>query len=512
MDAKYFIGVDIGTTSTKAIVFSETGAVKGADNQEYPLLMPQLGWAEQEPEVIFEAVITAVQNAIAQSQLSKSQIAAVSFSGAMHSVIALDVKGYPLTNAIIWADNRSTTQTEQLKQSDIGHALYQRTGTPIHPMSPLPKLIWIREEKPDIFYQTDKFVSVKEYVLHHLLEEFVVDYSIASATGLFNLEQLQWDQEAIAIAGIRVDQLSQPVPTTHVLKGITTRYAEAMGLAPDTPIVVGATDGVLANLGVGAIALGQVAITIGTSSAIRTVVSQPVTDPKGRTFCYALAENRWVIGGPSNNGGIVLRWVRDQFCQPEVEQAKQIGVDPYDLMIDAAMKVSPGSEGLLCLPFLSGERAPYWNAEARGIFFGVGLHHQKAHLIRAVMEGIIFAVYSINLALQELAGDAQEIRASGGFARSSFWRQMMSDIFGYEVLVPEVYEGSAFGAAVLAMSAIGAIDQLEDVKKFIRITHSHQPDRQLSAQYQDLFKIYERIYTNTVGEFTALAQYRQQYS
>jgi gluconokinase len=505
----YFIGVDIGTTSTKAIVFSATGDVKGMGNYGYPLLVPQPGWAEQDPKDILTAAIAAIRDAVEQSGVVRSQIAAISFSGAMHSVIAIDAKGDPLHHAIIWADNRSIDQTIRLKQNGSGHALYLKTGTPIHPMSPLPKLMWMREERPDLFKHAVRFISIKEYVLYQLLNRFVVDHSIASATGLLNLARLQWDETALATAGIQANQLSELVPTTHVLRGIKPDYADAMGLAPDTPIVVGANDGCLANLGVGAIAPHQIAVTIGTSSAVRAVIPQPMTDKKGRTFCYALTEHHWVIGGPSNNGGIVLRWLRDNFCQLEVEQAKQLGVDPYDLMMQAAIQTAPGAEGLICLPFLSGERAPYWNPNARGVFFGVGLHHHKAHFIRSVLEGVLFAVYSITLALQDLAGTIQEIRASGGFARSAPWRQMTADIFGFKVLVPQVYEGSAFGAAVLGMYAVQAISQLEDVKKLIQVAEHHSPNLDLSPTYQHLFSVYERVYGDVVNEFATLAEFQR---
>ncbi|MBD2463152.1 gluconate kinase [Oscillatoria sp. FACHB-1407] len=505
----YFIGVDIGTTSTKAIVFSTKGEVKGTGNQGYPLLVPQPGWAEQDPTAILTAAIAAIRDAIDQSGVSKSHIAAVSFSGAMHSVIAIDANGNPLHNAVIWADNRSVTQTMRLKQNG-GHSLYLQTGTPIHPMSPLPKLMWMREENSEIFQRAVRFISIKEYVLFQLLNRFVVDYSIASATGLMNLERLQWDETALATAGIRADQLSELVPTTHVLRGIKPEYAEAMGLAPDTPIVVGANDGCLANLGVGAIAPHQIAVTIGTSSAVRAVIPKPMTDEKGRTFCYALTEHHWVIGGPSNNGGIVLRWLRDNFCQLEVEQAKQQGIDPYDVMVRSAMQIAPGAEGLICLPFLSGERAPYWNPNARGIFFGVSLHHHKAHFIRSVLEGVLFAVYSITLALRDLAGTAQEIRASGGFARSAPWRQMTADIFGSEVLVPQVYEGSAFGAAALGMYAVQAISDLEEVQNLIQIGDRHSPDLDVFKTYNYLFSVYERVYAGVVDEFATLAEFQRE--
>jgi len=509
MGHDYFIGVDIGTTSTKAIVFSITGDVQGIGNRGYPLLVPQPGWAEQDPTAIFKAVIAAIRDAVDQSAVLKSQIAAVSFSGAMHSLISLNVKSEPLHHAIVWADNRSIAQTMRLKQNGLGYALYRRTGTPIHPMSPLPKLIWMREEAPDLFEQAVRFISIKEYVLYQLLNDFVVDYSIASATGLFNLEQLRWDAIALTTAGIRTEQLSELVPTTHIMQGMKLGYAEAMGLAADTPIVIGANDGCLANLGVGAIASDQIVITIGTSSAVRAVVSKPITDEQERTFCYALTEHHWVIGGSSNNGGVVLRWLRDTFCQMEVEQAKQQGVDPYDWMVQAATQVIPGAEGLICLPFLSGERAPYWNPNARGIFFGIGLHHNKTHFIRAVLEGILFAVYSITLALQHLAGTAQEIRVSGGFSRSVPWRQMAADIFGSQLLVPRMYESSAFGAAALGMYAVQAISDLKEIENLIQIGDRHSPNLDLLKTYRSLFSLYEKVYADLTNEFITLSEFQR---
>jgi gluconokinase len=504
-----FIGVDIGTTSTKAIVFSVAGAIKGISNKEYPLLVPQPSWAEQDPETLFVAFISAIREAVGQAGVSKSDIAAVGVSAAMHTLIAMDAKGYPLTNSITFADNRSVGQAERLKQDGTGHNLYLRTGTPIHPMSPLTKLMWMREQDSATFQKAAKFISAKEYILSQLFGRYVVDYSIASATGLFNLEQLDWDEQALQVAGIHRNQLSQSVSTTHILRGLRLRYAEQMGLDPNTPFVIGASDGVLANLGVGAIESGQVAITIGTSGAIRAVVPRPVTDQQERTFCYALTEDRWVIGGPTNNGGIIFRWFRDEFGWPEIAKAKQLNMDPYKLLIQTAMKAPAGSEGLLFLPFLAGERAPSWNPQARGIFFGIGLHHKREHFIRAVLEGIVFNLYSIGVVLRDLAGEVQEIRASGGFARSKEWRQIMADIFGYEVLIPEVYEGSGFGAVVLAMYAVGAIDDLGDVQKLIRIKYRHAPDASRSHTYRDLFPIYERIYQHVKEEFAALAEFQR---
>ncbi|MGV0028672.1 gluconokinase [Phormidesmis priestleyi] len=514
MQPEYFIGLDIGTTSTKAIVFAASGAVKGIANYGYPLLTPQPDWSEQDPKAIFAAVIRALKDAIAQSQATAADIAAVGVSSAMHSLIVMDAHNSLLTNSITWADNRSVAQADALKRTSFG--LYSQTGTPIHPMSPLSKILWLRDCAPDIFNQAARFISIKEYVLYQLFERYVVDYSIASATGLFNLRQLGWDKAAIALCGIREDQLSELVPTTTILRGMKSDYATAIGLHPDTPVVVGANDGVLANLGVGAISARNsretadpIVVTIGTSGAVRQIVSQPLTDVKGRTFCYNLTNDRWVIGGPSNNGGLVLRWFLNNFGTAEVEQAKQQGVNPYDLLIQAATTVSPGAEGLLFLPFLCGERAPYWNPNARGIFFGTALHHGRSHFIRAILEGILFNLYSITSVLSDLTGSKGPIRASGGFARSKIWLQMMADLFGNEVLVPEVYEGSGFGAAVLAMVAVGAISDISDVQKLIHIRDRYSPNSSSTQRYHQLFEIYQRVYTNTVNEMDQIADFQR---
>ncbi|GAP98684.1 gluconokinase [Leptolyngbya sp. NIES-2104] len=493
----YYLGIDIGTTSTKAIAVSSTGEVKSIASREYPLLSPHPRFAQQDPTVIFTAVLESVQEVIQQAKLSSRDIAAVGCGSAMHSLIVMGADHLPLTQSITWADTRSIKQAEALKQSSNGISIYQNTGTPLHPMSPLTKLLWMRDCEPELFRNAAKFISIKEYVLYQWFEHYVVDYSIASATGLFNIRTLAWDKNALELTQIRADQLSEIVPSTHILRGMKAQYAEMMGLDPDVPVVIGASDGVLANIGVGAIASDQVAITIGTSSAVRKIVSEPMTDPQARTFCYAITEDQWLIGGASNNGGIVLRWFRDQFGLPESKES-----DAYDRLIELAASIPPGAEGLLFLPFLSGERAPYWNADARGVFFGVSMRHERSHFIRAVLEGILFAAYSITTVLSDLTEANQTILASGGFARSAISLQMMADLFGIEVLVPEVFEASGFGAAVLAMYAMKEIDQLEKVRSMIRIRDRHVPNLQFSEQYHKLFERYQRLYYQLEPEFS----------
>ena len=295
--------------------------------------------------------------------------------------------------------------------------MYQRTGTPIHPMSSLSKIFWMKHEEPEIFKQTSMFADIKTYIFYQLYEQFVIDYSMASATGMFNLEQLTWDDEALKLLGINHSQLPNPVPTTHILKGMKKRYATLMGIDENTPVVVGASDGVLSNLGVNSYQLGEVAVTIGTSGAIRTVIDKPRIDDKGRIFCYILDEEHYVIGGPVNNGGVILRWLKDEILASEVETAKRLGVDPYDVLTQIASRVKPGAEGLIFHPYLAGERAPLWNADARGSFFGLTLSHKKEHMIRAALEGVLYNLYTVYLALIEVMNETPTtIKASGGFA------------------------------------------------------------------------------------------------
>lgn len=504
------IGVDIGTTSTKAVVFDGAGQVVAHHAVEYPLLTPTPAAAEQDPEQIYHAVLTAIREAVRRAATTPAEVTCVAFSAAMHSVIAVDADGSPLTNSITWADNRAADWAEQIKRDPAGLAIYQRTGTPIHPMSPLAKLLWIRHERPELFARAARFIGIKEYVFFRLFGRYVVDYSIASATGLFNLAALDWDAGALEMAGVTPERLSELVPTTSHLAGLSPEMARELGLPPATPFVVGANDGVLSNLGVNAIGPGEVAVTIGTSGAMRTVVDHPITDPSGRTFCYALTDRHWVIGGPVNNGGIVFRWVRDELTASAVETAKRLGIDPYEVLTRIAERVAPGAEGLLFHPYLAGERAPLWNANLRGSFFGLAMHHRKEHMIRAVLEGVIFNLYSILPAVEALIGRTETMKATGGFARSGLWRQMMADIFDREVVVPESPESSCLGAAVLGLYALGRVDSLNVIAGMVGATHRHEPIAANVAIYRRLLPIFLAIPPKLEQEYRAIAAFQKE--
>ncbi|WP_425127956.1 gluconokinase [Rummeliibacillus suwonensis] len=507
----YYLGVDIGTTCTKAVLFGDKGQVISMHHVGYPLYSPSPNVAEQDPDEILQAVKTSIYIAIQQSKIDINDVKLVSFSAAMHSVIAIDQKGKPLTNCITWADTRATDWAEKIKKEMNGHEIYKRTGTPIHPMSPLCKITWLRHEKPEIFQQTFKFIGMKEYVFHDFFDRYIVDHSIASATGMFNLTHNDWDETALKVAGITKDQLSELVPTTYYLDGLKNEIAEEIGLPSHIPFVIGANDGVLSNLGVNAIDPGVVAVTIGTSGAIRTVTDHPVTDPKGRIFCYVLTDKHWVVGGPINNGGMTFRWVRDELAASEVETARRLGIDPYDVLTKIASHVKPGSDGLLFHPYLAGERAPLWNANARGSFFGLGLHHKKEHMIRAVLEGVIFNLYTVFIALQEVIGIPNKIQATGGFARSELWRQMMADIFDQEVSVPESFESSCLGAIVLGMYALGEIEDFSIVSEWIGSTHVHKPIKENVEVYVELVPIFIRVSRLLVQEYYEMTKFQEKW-
>jgi gluconokinase len=500
----YLIGVDVGTTSTKSVLFTRRGEVIHKVTHEYALNQPTPGAAEQDPEEIFAAVTQTIQQVVTESEVRSQQIRCLAFGSAMHSLIAVDQQGQALTASITWADNRSAKWGDQIKQ-DCGERLYQKVGTPIHPMLPLVKLVWLRREHPEIFQQAAKFISIKEYILYRLFGEYVVDYAIAAATGLLNLSTLKWDEEALDLAQITPGKLSQLVPTTHILPDLQSEYRSAMGLPEGIPTVIGASDGVLSNLGLFAVTKSVVAVTIGTSSAVRTWVNQPRFDPKGGLFCYPLTQQDWIIGGASNNGGITLRWLRDSLADPEVATAKLLGQSGYELLGAIAQTIPCGSRGLLFYPYLSGERSPLWDPNARGSFVGLALHHTKAHFIRAVFEGVIYNLYLIWQALENVVGETTMIRATGGFARSPLWRQILADVFNQEVMIPECHESSCLGAVVLGLYALNAIESLHVASDFLGHSHCHHPISENVDQYRKILPVYTEILEQLQTSFEKIA-------
>lgn len=505
MNTTVWIGIDIGTTGIRAVAYQPNGKSLCAATEEYPLHTPYTDWAEQDSADIIRAMEKVLKEVAASLEQNGLKPSGLAISSVFHSFMSYDSQMRPLTRLMTWADNRSQEIVRDMKRTIPNYMeIYRRTGCPLHPMYPMTKIAWLRKERPDIFNKSAFFGSIKDYAFHFLTGEWVVDRSIASGSGLYNLFELEWDKELLKHLNISEDALPKVVSTTYSQK-LSSEVAQRTGLPAGISVVIGAGDGVLVNVGIGAVKPGQMSATIGTSGAVRMLTDKPRTDEKGRTWCYNLTDDVWVVGGAINNGGIALRWVRDKFGETEQRVAEKLGVDAYELMTLYASKVPAGSDGLIMLPFFTGERAPNWNADARGVMFGLNLNHGKNHFIRATMESVCYRMNSILLALQELTGPAQEIRVSGSFIRSDLWLQILADVFTQDVNVPNVNEGAAFGAAVLGFVSAGILSDISATADFVTVEKSYKPRASQAETYKELYNIYDRIYWNLQQEFSDIA-------
>ncbi len=487
----YFLGLDIGTSSVKAVAFDRHGHFLNKKSIPCHTISPQPGWQEQNPETLVESVSEVIRQLVAEN----GQPIAVALSSAMHSLIAVDENGQPLTRCILWSDTRSAGIAESLKNSEAGKEIYRATGTPVHAMSPLPKIAWLKDHEPIIFQKTFKFTGIKEYLIFKLSGEFLTDFSIASATGLFDGKRVEWFTPALSFAGISPEKLPQPVSPFFILKKLKPEIRRQTGLTEGVPLVVGASDGCLANLGNGAVEAGEAVLTIGTSGAIRMTASSPSYDPEERIFNYLLAENQYVTGGASNNGAVIYEWFTRQFFGLEPSATKM------QSHLEQLRQVPAGSEGLLFLPYLLGERAPVWNAAAQGIFFGITTKHTTAHFHRAVLEGILLNLCLVGQVLEETVAPISRILANGGFTKMDFWVQMAADIFGKEVQTFESEDSPALGAVLMAMKSLGYIEDFSLVKNRMQPQKTFHPNEKNYRIYRGQLEKFGDIYRRLEGAF-----------
>lgn len=490
--ADVVLGVDLGTTSTKVVAFDTRGRQLATASRGIDLDEPHPGHAVQDPDAIVDAVRTCVRDVV--TQVGADCVAALSFSSAMHSLLGLSPTLDPLTPSVTWGDTRAAAQAERLRAATGGLALHQRTGTPLHPMSPLPKLVWFHEQEPKLCEGVGFWVGIKDYVLWRLCGALVVDHSTASATGLLAMADLHWDDEALALAGITAEQLPELVPTTHVLP-LGEDAAAATGLPAGTRVVVGAADGPLANLGVGAVRPGVAACSLGTSGALRVVVDRPAVDPLGGVFCYALTPTRWVVGGAINNGGVVLGWAHDTLAPDTADEAE---------LLEIAARAPVGSGGLLMLPYLLSERAPHWSALPRGAYVGLTRAHRREHLLRAAVEGVCLQLATVLRAMRAAGLDISEVRATGGVMRSELWQQVLADAFDMDVRLAQGQEGSGFGAALLGMEAVGLVPSIDVVEDMVEITRTVHPRPAAAEVYRSLLPVFSELYDALVPTYRAL--------
>ncbi len=481
----FVLAIDIGTTSTKVLAVSGVGHVLKSHQCFYPTHYPKPGFAEQDSQQIFNAVLEGISMTMKEIS-SEYQIAAICFSSAMHSLMAIDKNDEPLTPLIIWADTRSSEQASGLRNTELGKRLHDQTGTAIHPMSPLCKLLWWKEHEPKLFENAYKFISIKDYIVFRLSGEYLIDYSLASATGLFDLESLRWSEEALALVGISPERLSKPVSISSKVfirpnvKGIPSDLLEV-------PVFLGASDGCLAQLGSNAMDQGALTITVGTSGAVRRVGSKETRDSERKLFRYLLDEETLIIGGATNNGTVILDWFAREFFSASMSLGE---------LTKLASQIPAGSDGLLALPFLQGERAPIYNPDARGVFFNLSLRHTRAHFIKALMEGVCFELRSIVKSVEAACGPSKKVLVSGGFTHAPEWVQILSNILGKELIVSGTHDASAMGAAQVAFRALNL--------PFLS-NQSHQitfaPDDRLQELYNARFGAFESLYTQLESQF-----------
>ncbi|MFM7854306.1 MAG: gluconokinase [Flammeovirgaceae bacterium] len=471
----YLVAIDIGTTSIKALVVASAGGILTSDQRFYPTHYGPGGIAEQNAQQIFDALIDLIQSV--QAKLPNEQLTAIVLSAAMHSIMAVDQRGNAITPLLIWADTRSIKQARSLSGSAV--SLVQQTGTPVHPMSPLCKIMWWREHSPSVFENAFKFISIKEYVVYKLTSDFLIDHSIASATGYFDLGTRDWNTTALELMQLNINRLSKP-SSVHHLAQISGEALKILGLSNPVQLVLGASDGCSAQLGSGAMERGDVAITLGTSGAVRMASRDRIVNPNGQLFNFILDDDYFVFGGATNNGTAVINWFQKN--NPDA---------PKDLtaFVAETREVPPGSDGLLMLPYLLGERAPIYDAQSSGVFLGISVRHGRLHFQRALLEGICFSLRDILEMVKKNTEVFNRVLVSGGITRSHDWIQMVSDILQQDVYWLDQPDASAVGAAKIGFRALGWHWQLPQPK-----LHRLVPNTELARVYGRHFGVYQSVY------------------
>jgi len=499
----YFLGIDVSTTAIKALIMAADGTVQGVGICEYGFETPQPLWSEQHPDLWWEgsisAIKAAVQTAVANHGLGfdPSQIVSIGLTGQMHGLVLLDEQGQVLRKAILWNDQRTQRQCEEI-HNKIGLAQFiQISGNVALTGFTAPKLLWVKEHEPEVYASIAHVLLPKDFVRLKLTGEYAMDKADGAGTVLMDIAQREWSQSLLEALDIQPEWMPQLFEGTQVTGKITASAASETGLAVGTPVVAGGGDQSAQAVGVGAVSSGIVALTLGTSGVIFTSTDEPYIEPEGKlhAFCHAVP-GKWHLMGVMLSAAGSLRWYRDRFAANK----------DFDTLLAPVDAVPAGSEGLLFLPYLTGERTPYPDPYARGAFIGLTVRHDMAHCTRAVLEGVAFGLRDCFALLQSAGAEAiEQVRVSGGGAKSPLWRQILANILNAELVTVNTTEGAAYGAAILAGVGVGCWSSVEEAcQELIQITASVTPKSAEVEIYQNLYPLHKKLYPRLKDVFEGL--------
>lgn len=508
----YLLGIDVGTSGVKTLLISENGYSLSSVTHEIPMYTPRPLWAEQNPEDWWEATVNSIKSLLSKTNISPKTIMGIGLTGQMHGLVLLDKDGSVLRPCIMWNDQRTAVQCERMTDYIGFENVIRYTGNQILPGFTAPKIKWIEENEPHIYEKIAKFLLPKDYIRYKLSGEYFSEVSDASGTALFDVKNRKWSREMLEAFNVPLEWLAE-IEESQIITTYVNRHASAeSGLCAGTPIVGGGGDQAAQAIGSGIIREGESSATLGTSGVIFAASDSYRVHQDGilHAFCHAVP-NKWHLMGVMLSAAGSFKWFKEVLGEPENEIARKKGGNPYEIFTSMAEKVPAGSEGLIFLPYLTGERTPYPDPNASGVFFGLTLRHKKQHLIRAILEGVSYGLRDSLELMLKLGLNTKEVRASGGGARSPVWLQIMSDIFKQEIKTVNSTDGAAYGAALLAAVGVGFFNNVFDAcEKSIKIIEYYHPSDS-KLLYDDFYSVYKGLYPALKPFFKKNTQFVQKH-
>ena len=494
--AMYLIGVDLGTSACKTVIFSIEGRKISEAQKEYPIYHPKPGWAEQNPQEWWEAVTETIRESVRKAGIEGEEILGLAVDSQREAVVPIGENGEELYNSIIWLDGRTGPQTEEIRKSISEEKVLSITGVGIDPIFSASKILWLKENVPKVFIKTKFFLCAKDYIVYKLTEQPATDYSMASRTLLFDIKKQRWSEEICSAINIPIDKLPPVKESTEIIGEVSKEASKRTLLPKGLPVVNGGGDRPCECLGAGITQQGEVNIGTGTGTVVEVPLNMPMIDEKARIPCCChVIPNVWEYEAIIATTGASLRWFRDQFGYEERVESKETGRDPYDILVEKAASIKPGSDGLLFYPYLTGAFSPKFNEKVRGVFFNVSLSHTRAHFIRAILEGIAFQYLETFGILEELGVKIESASMVGGETKSDIWNQIKADIIGIEIRVPEVDDAAALGAALLAGTGTEEYSSLQRAaKEIVRIKRIYKPNFENRQLYLEAYRRHRETY------------------